>query len=380
MPDRPRILHVTAAVTSGGVERRRLGLVGESSDKFEHHLIASEASGPIHQALLDLGCTVTVYGRAHETRVRHRLSAVHQACQEVVPDIVHGAVIEGYLLASVAGRIARVPTIVVEETSDPGDRSWRGHLLARAAIGLADHAVAVSPAVGRYLSNGLRVPAKKLSVIPNGVPRPALITSEEKADLRAHLGVSASTIIIGSAGRMIDDTHKRFRDLIDAVALLDDENVHLLLAGDGPERSELEEYARQRNDRVRFVGFQMDLGRYYSIMDIFALASEREAFGLVNAEAMRSSLPVVATRVGGIPDVVRHEVTGILVPPRDSREMAGAFRRLIDDPDLRREMGDAGKDRADRLFSSERYVRDVTNLYLQLMAAAHALPNRWGRP
>ncbi|MES1926952.1 group 1 glycosyl transferase [Salinisphaera sp. T31B1] len=210
--------------------------------------------------------------------------------------------------------------------------------------------------------------ASKVTVINNGVASPIRSTWDDKAKLREALGLTEEYVVVGSVGRMEDESHKRFGDLIKAFSRLATPLTRLLLVGDGGERPGLEALCERLSirDKVLFVGYQADTYKYYELMDIFALASEREAFGLVNAEAMRCSLPVVATRVGGIPDVVEHEKTGLLVPPRDVDAMAKSLFRLISDPSLRECMGAAGKLRADREFSAEGYVARVESLYQRL--------------
>lgn len=363
-----RVLHSLNLLLPGGVERLRASLILATSPRLEHAVICVEIQDHNYaNAWLANVAFIRETGVVSSplNPLRYRLAA--ELFRDWQPDIVHGAVIEGYTLAAIAGRLARVPVIIMEETSDPTTRSWRGHLLARLCAALSHHCIAVSPGVGRYLSDVLHVPASKITVINNGVEQPNTLPPEAMAALRSKLNIPTSHQVVGSVGRMHDDSVKRFADLIDAFARLRSDTT-LLLVGDGCERTGLERHAMARGirDRVCFVGFQIDVGPYYGLMDIFALASAHEAFGLVNAEAMRCSLPVVATNVGGIPDVVQDGVTGILVPPRNPTAMSAALQRLLDNPDQRQRMGDAGKTRADKHFSAERYANDITNLYAQL--------------
>lgn len=312
---------------------------------------------------------MTEVGSVSSVFDRQRYCVATRIVEEWQPDIIHGAIIEGYTLASVVGRWKNVP-VIMEETSDPQNRRWKGHLLARAMAGLADHCIGVSPSVGRYLTDTLRIPKRKVSVISNGVAQPACPGEELLQTLRAEYGIETGDLVVGSVGRAFDE-HKRFSDLIRALRQLEDvPHLKLLIVGDGPDLPMLRDLARKEGvaDRVIFAGYQPEPGHFYALMNVFALASAWEAFGLVNAEAMRCGLPVVATNVGGIPDVVVDGETGVLVPPHDVAAMAAALRRLLADEDLRKRMGAAGKVRADREFSAERYVADVQALYERVLA------------
>lgn len=361
-----RILHCIEAIASGGVEQCRLSLVRAlRPPSYRHHIICSSANGPVADALSNEGVGLTEVGAVGSVFSPARYRAAARVVDQWAPDIIHGAVIEGYTVASLVGRWKRVPVVIMEETSDPQTRRWKGHLLARVTAGLADHCVAVSPGVGRYLTATLGVPRSMVSVINNGVEQPDTPPAARIRALKQRYRLAESDLVVGSVGRILDDP-KRFSDLIRAVALLPPTPfVKLLIVGGGPDLPMLRELARELGvaNRVIFTGFQHPVGHFYALMDIFALASEREAFGLVNAEAMRCGLPLVATRVGGIPDVVVDKETGFLVGPRDVSAMAAALRRLVVDPHLRARMGAAGKVRADREFSAERYVADVRALY-----------------
>lgn len=360
-----KVLHCLETISSGGVEQRRL-LIAQSLglSNIRHKIICSSAHGPIAEKLRLAGVELIEVGAVESIYNWQRYRVAARIVDDWQPDIIHGAVIEGYTLASIVGSWKRIP-VIMEETSDPQSRRWKGHLLARAMAGLADHCVGVSPNVGRYLTETLHIPKRKVSVISNGVEQPACPDNARLQTLQADYGIETGDLVVGSVGRAFNE-HKRFSDLIRAIRLLKDIfSLKLLIVGDGPDLPMLRDLAKQEgvDDLVIFAGYQPEPGHFYALMDVFALASAREAFGLVNAEAMRCSLPVVATRVGGIPDVVVDGETGILVPPDDVKALADGLRRLLTDASLRQQMGEAGKARADLEFSSERYVEEVRCLY-----------------
>lgn len=368
-----KVLHCLKLLIPGGVERLRMSMFRRLPEgEYDHRIICTEIGDAAYaEEMLRYVSSIDEVGQVESVFSPGRYRHAARIVEDWNPDIIHGAIIEGYTLASVVGRLKSVPVVILEETSDPQNRRWKGHMLARAMAGLADHCIGVSPGVVRYLTDQLKVPSNKVSLLNNGVEQPAIPSKERIASIRAEFQLQEDDLVIGSVGRMEDETCKCFGDLIRCLQSLHDiPNAKLLLVGDGPEREGLERLANELNvrERVVFAGFQFHVGHFYALMDVFALASAREAFGLVNAEAMRCGLPVVATAVGGIPDVVVDGETGFLVPPRDTDAMAAALRRVLMDKSLQWRLGTAGKIRADREFSAERYVEDVHQLYERLLA------------
>ena len=362
-----RVAHFLEELGSGGVEQRRLQLVRRlSRDEVSQMVVCTEETSPIAHAIREAGAEVVALGRVRSLLDPGRYRRAAALLREWDADIAHGAIIEGFTAAVIGGRLAGTPVTILEETSTPLRRRWRATLLCRAVARLATACVGVSPAVGAYLHEGLGVPKDRIAVIPNGVERPRRADAAELTRLRLALGLPPDAFVVGAVGRLHEPS-KRFSDLLRALALLRDLPVVVLFVGKGPDRGLLESLAAQLGveDRVRFIGFQTDVGPYYSLMDVSVLSSVSESFGLVVAEAMRSAVPVVATAVGGVPSVVGD--TGRLVPPRDPDALAQAVRDLWGDPDTRQRLGVEGQRRADALFSAERYVGDVMQLYRRLL-------------
>lgn len=366
-----RVLHSLSAIASGGVEARHLQIATQVTDGFEHRFIGT-SGGALTDDLRARGVTVDLLGRVRSVLDPRRYVAGHRALQGWRPDLVHGAVMEGTTLGVILARRYGVP-MLFEETSDPANRRFLGHRLVRLIASGATRCVAVSPAVGRYLIEDVGIKAAKVQVIINGVPRPASSSPDEQAQLRHSLGIGVEDVVIGSVSRLFDD-HKRVTDLIAAFASLagSRHGLHLVIVGDGRDADQMKAAASDTGfgDRIHFVGRHNPADAYYAIMDVFAIASSREAFGLVAAEAMRAGLPVVATRVGGLAEIVIDGRTGFLVPLLDPRSLASALQRLVDCRELREQMGTAGRMRADGCYSVERYLAEVRSLYLDLVDLA----------
>lgn len=177
--------------------------------------------------------------------------------------------------------------------------------------------------------------------------------------------VSGPETVVGTACRL--EPVKGIRDLIEAIALLVEAHpaLRLEIAGTGTLREALEGDARRLGiaDRVRFLGWRDDLPSVMATWKIFVLPSLDEGFGVAALEAMAAGLPVIATAVGGLRELVEDGRTGFLVPSKSPRELAARLRQLFENPELREAMGAAGRQRAGEQFSAEEMVRKTIEVY-----------------
>jgi glycosyltransferase involved in cell wall biosynthesis len=369
LPERIRVAHCLETVGSGGVEQTRLSLARLlPRERYDQILICTKAIGVLPDQFREAGCPVIEVGVLRYPLDLRSHRRAYAALKRFRPHIAHGAVFEGISLAAVAGRLAGVPAIVTEETSDPDNqpRSRKGTALYRLLTALGHRAVAVSPATQSYLLNTLGLPAGKVTLVLNGVPEPAPVAPASVQAVRSSIPTHDGDFIIGCVGRLYD-SHKRFSDAIRALPAIRAGKIRakLLIVGEGPDQDMLQALARALGvaGEVVFAGYQGDTRAYFAAMDLLIHPPATEAFGLVVAEAMFMRLPVVATRVGGIPSVVAEGETGLLVSPADPAAIADAVLMLAHDPVRRAQMGEAGLQRARDCFSVDRYVRDIDALY-----------------
>jgi len=263
----------------------------------------------------------------------------------------HGHVFEGYF----TGHISRIVRLAE-------------HVLAR----FTDVIVTISPRQWADIVERFMIaPAAKTAVVPLGLDLAALLTLQSGAPgMRAAIGALASDVVVGYAGRIVPvkDVPTLLRAF--AAALRQQAHLRLVVAGDGTERQEAEALASTLGiaGRVHFVGWVTDLPRFYATLDMFVLSSLNEGTPVAAIEAMAAGLPVAATSVGGVPDVVDAGVTGTLVPPRDPEALAAALVALAGAPDTRRRMGLAGRARASERYGQERLVTDIEQLYARALA------------
>ncbi|HZF42594.1 MAG TPA: glycosyltransferase [Sphingomonadaceae bacterium] len=372
-PRRIRVAHCLETVGSGGVEQTRLTLARLlPSDRYEQLVICTKAIGVLPQQLRDAGCPVVEVGVLRYPLDPRSHWRAFRALRRFGADIAHGAVVEGISLAAIGGRLARVPVILAEETSDPDNqrRGRMGTALYRALIALGDRSLAVSPATGAYLLQTLGLPASRVSTVLNGVVESSPSPPRAVAAIRASMNMAPSGLVIGCVGRLFD-SHKKFSDAIRALPHIRAGGIDasLLLVGEGPDGAMLEALARELGvaPHVTFAGYQGDTRPYFEAMDIMVHPAATEAFGLVLVEAMFARLPVIATRVGGIPTVVEEGATAILVEPARPEQLSAAVLALARDPELCTSMGELGYARAKALFGAERYAADIDALYTELL-------------
>ena len=232
--------------------------------------------------------------------------------------------------------------------------------------------VAVSPEVRDDLVRLGVAPKEKFVVIRLGIELAERVASNDtaRAETRRALGVPADAYVVGWIGRMT--AVKRTTDVMRGFRRLLDEGVdgYLCLVGDGPDHARLERQAHELGivRRCLFVGYQDDVARFYDAMDVLVLPSANEGTPVSIIEALAAERPAVATRVGGVPDVVRDGIDGYLVEPGDASALAARLAELARDPLRRRQMGREGRTRVLERYSVDRLVDDVDRLYRSLLA------------
>jgi glycosyltransferase involved in cell wall biosynthesis len=285
-----------------------------------------------------------------------------------------------------AGAVGRMAAMLVGEARRPiVVHTFHGHvlrgyfgpplsygfrLLERWLARRTDALVAVSPEVRDELVRLGVAPAEKFTVVRVGIELAGRVADMNgRTETRQQLGVSDGTFMVGWIGRMTGV--KRTNDVLLAFKRLQERGVDAILCmiGDGPEREQLERRAHELGimKRTLFLGYQEEVAPYYAALDATILPSGNEGTPVSAIESLAAGRPVVATRVGGVPDVVREGEDGFLVAPGAIDALADRLERLAGDEELRRRMGEAGRERVLPRYSVERLVDDVDALYRSLL-------------
>ena len=232
--------------------------------------------------------------------------------------------------------------------------------------------VAVSPEVRDDLVRLGVAPREKFTVVRLGIELEERLGGRNGRDeTRRVLGIAPDRFTVGWIGRMTGV--KRTGDVLLAFKELRERGIDacLCMVGDGPERDQVEQRAHDlgiMRDTL-FLGYQENVAPFYAAFDAMILPSGNEGTPVSAIESLAAGRPVVATRVGGVPDVVRDGEDGFLVELGDVGELAGALARLAEDPELRGRMGEAGRTRVLPRYAVQRLVEDVDRLYRSLLAA-----------
>lgn len=374
-----RVLHVLRATGVAGAERHVLtllaGLRASGLDAQLALLNARQTPTPGFVAQLqDAGIPVHAFAmNGHvDFSLLGGLRALTRAAR---PPIVHTHLFHADLYGALAARLERVPTLVSSRHNDNAFRRrqpWRA-LNAR-LWRMADAGIAISQAVADFVVEVEGAPRDKLRVIHYGLKRTASRDADRqrvRRELRRELGLEDSQPVVVMACRLVEQ--KGVSDALQAFAgtRADFPQARLLIAGDGPLRGRLQDEAAQAGltGSARFLGWREDVPQLLAAGDVFLMPSLWEGFGLVLLEAMAQGLPVVASRVSAIPEIVAEGETGLLAPARDVPALCDALLSLLRDPALARRMGQQGRQRLEACFAEERMVQETIALYRELQPA-----------
>ena len=296
------------------------------------------------------------------------------------PQILHTHTAKAGTVGRVAALLAgsRRPPIIVHTFHGHVLRGYFGplrslffRLLERRLAAETTALIAVSPQVRDDLVALGVAPRERFVVIRLGIELDERVTPQQngRGESRRYLGIPGDRFAVGWIGRMT--AVKRTDDVLVAFKRLRDGGVDavLCMVGDGPDRPQLEERAHElgvARDTV-FLGYQEDVAPFYAAFDALVLPSGNEGTPVSVIEALAAELPVVATRVGGVPDVVRDGEDGFLVEAGATDELADRLQRLARDPELRKRMGTQGRMRVVPRYAVERLVDDVDRLYRSLL-------------
>lgn len=357
------VLQLIPTLDRSGAEKQMVLLAdGLPRDRFRVEVAALTRLGPLEADLRGAGIPVTLIKKRFKADPM-ALARLTGLLKDRKFDVVQTWIFAANTYGRIAARRAGVPVVVVSEMAVD---LWKGRgqlAFDRFLAKWTDKVVGNSNAVAEFYRRA-GVPANRLEVIPSGIgeeePPPV-----DPADVRRSFGFPTDAPMILFAGRLAPQ--KAVGDLIAALDVLQHvrPDLRALIVGDGPLRSDLEAMAAAFGLRlaVKFLGHREDVPRLLAASDLLVLPSLYEGLPNVVLEAMRFRKPVVATAAPGTTEVVRHGETGLLVPVKQPTALAQAIRTVIEDPDLGRRLGNAGRTRAEGEFRAETMVERFAGLY-----------------
>jgi glycosyltransferase involved in cell wall biosynthesis len=281
-------------------------------------------------------------------------------------DVLHTHAFGPNAWGSLIARWARVPVVIAHEHNWAfTGRSLRPVIDRELIARCASTMIVVSGEARRRMIEVERIPPERLVLLPNGLR--ALPPGDGRA-LRADLGIGSNDPVVGTV--CIIRSEKALDVLVRAAALLirDLPRLQVLIVGDGPDRARVEALTEQvgLSERVHFTGARGDISDVLAAMDVAVLSSDYEGSPRSILEFMDAGKPIVATRVGGVPEAIEDGVHGVLVPPRDEAALAAAVTGVLRDMDGGTEMGARAQDRCRREFSLDRTVESLQQIYEEL--------------
>jgi glycosyltransferase involved in cell wall biosynthesis len=385
---RARILRVVTRLNTGG-PARHLTTLSQALDpaRYEQRLVAGRegpGEGSMRSFVEAQGVHVTVVpdmigtarlGPADIVAV----ARIRRLIRDFRPDIVETHTTKAGIVGRLAARLEGSPVVlhiyhghVLDGHYYGAIKTWMARCAERGLARMSDRLVAVSARVKDDLVKYKVASPEHISIVEPGLDlAPMLRCRLERGALRRELGLDPAVPLVGIVGRLTPiKNHRLFLDA--AVALLAVRpDVHFVVVGDGEIGPLIRARARALGvmARVIFTGWRYDLPRIYADLDVLVSCSTSEGTPFTIIEAMAAGCPVVATRVGGVPDLLDDQATGLLVPPAQPEPLVGAILQLLRDRDLARALARSAAARAEVRFGPARLASDMDALYTELLHA-----------
>lgn len=359
----PHVVHVIDELPPDGAERLLADVLRHRSGAYRFSVVCLVRGGELQREIEAMGVPVTVLGRRH-TYSPGLLWRLTRWLRRMRADVVHTHLFTADAYGRVAALLARVPAVysTVHSTN-----VWKGALhrcIDWLLAWFSTKVIAVSAEVAQVLRERGRIPQSRIALVENGIDLKRLAGASGEG-VRAEFGVAPQAPLLGLIGRL--HPAKGHADLIAALAQLQAQGVtaHCLLIGSGPLREAILAEVQQRGltGRVTLAGQRADIPRLLAALDVLVMPSRWEGLPMTLLEAMAMGKAIVATRVGGIPNVITDGREGLLVPAADAAALAAALKRLIQDAALRRALGERAREAVLARYDAARTAQAYESLY-----------------
>ena len=371
------IVHVVYRLDVGGMENGLVNIINRlPKSRFRHSVVCLTRSSDFANRISDSDVQVfELFKKPGKDFAAYR--RFFRLLRRLRPEILHTrnlGTLDLTLLGMFSGTPIRVHGEHGWDASDPQGTSRKYRLMRRLCDIAVGRYVAVSTDIADWLNKVIGIRRDRVTHICNGVDTDRFKPGGAAADI-PWASQAGEELVLGSIGRL--DPIKNFDLLLDSVAKLaaseDDRcrSVRLVLVGDGPQQSALKTRARELGieERVWFAGSRNDVPELLRAFDLFVLPSRNEGISNTVLEAMASGLPVIATQVGGNPELVVDGETGALIAPNDAQVIADAISRYALEPAMRQDHGAAARRRVLGRFSLESMVQAYAGLYDELLSS-----------
>ena len=362
-----KVLHLVQGLDVGGLEYMVVALMNRlDREKFLPSICCFDTLGKLQNTLLD-DTKVTLLKRKSGIDFFYPFKLAALLKKDKI-EIIHLHNSTAFFYGVLAGKLAGTKHIIYTEHARDVAPNIKVRIIDKILSYMTDRIVVVAEFLKWNLVKKEWINPEKISTVYNGIDGDNFTMKFEREEITEELNISPASKIIGIVARL--DSIKNHRCLIKAMktvsALFPD--ALLLVIGDGPLRVELEELVtfERLNKNILFLGTRNDIPRLLSVLDIFVLCSLSEGLPLTILEAMAAGKSIVATNVGGIPEIIQDGTDGIIIPSDDSDGLADAISKLIRDEDKRHDMGVKARMKFEKKFTARAMVQRYEELYESL--------------
>ncbi len=360
------VLYILPYVSIGGTEKHVLDLITGFSEEYKLFLLAPP--GEIIERFKNKNIVYydfpqldkkffsglrIFYKRLKEIQEKHNIDLIH----------IHGAAELIFLLKR---SIKDIPVLFTVHGFHGNLKAWDYWLCARICNHYANMVITVAGSETQLLLHK-KINPDLINTIYNGVPDPSGMTFEEPEKLKK---ISKDNVIIGSIARL--ETTKGINYLIDsfALALQEKDDIHLVIVGTGSKESELKTQVNKLclNHKISFTGYRSDIHNFLNKFDIMVIPSLHEAHPLVLMEAMGHAKPIIATAVGGIPEVINDNQNGLLIPPANSDKLKSALCYMLENKEIQDKLGKNARKSYEEKFTVEKMLKNTRKVYDSLLS------------
>jgi len=365
-----KVMFLITSLSMGGAERHVLLLAKEmlKYESFEPIIATLSSGGVFYQKAIDAGIRVIYLKRFN----RYDLSTIIRLfilLKKEKISILHSHMYFSNFIGRIAGRLAKVPIII---STEHGISLWKNKFLIffdRFSHKLSDRIITVSELSRQVRINREKIDKNKILTIHNFINIEDFDLNEQiDTDLATKYNIQ-NTFNIGMMTRLTKN--KRVNDAIVAMKTIanDFPKTRLIVLGEGPEKNNLIQLTKDLNmeDKVIFTGYQSDIRSWLNVIDLFLLISKMEDFPVSLLEAMACAKPVIATNVGGIPEIVQDKKTGFLINPEDPENLSKKIIWMIQHEEEMKKMGLKGREYIENHFSNKIILPQIINLYQNLI-------------
>ncbi len=358
-----RVLQLNTETGFRGGERQVALLMRGLRERGHEQILVARKGSELAEAMKAEGFTVRTFQPPGFLGIRGPLLSrwVRQTADEFEADLVHAHTGNSHTLA-VAGFSQRLPMVTTRRVDFPVGQNW---LSRRKYLAPGQHYIAISQGVADVLMEG-GIAREHITIVHSGIEPERVQGGDGTALRREWLGEDCGPLI-GFVGSLVD--HKAPWVLADAAPLIREQlpGARVVFVGDGEMRARLEEIRESNPEAIHLAGHRDDIADCYAAFDLFAMPSKLEGLCTALIDALAAGVPAVATRTGGIPDVIQHGVTGDLVPPLDAESLAEALVSLWNDPKCREMYRDIGLARAEDRFTAKAMVEGTERVYTEIL-------------